>query len=278
MDERSYEEFTQTLLKRLAGEERVLGLIALGSMADPTRRDQWSDHDFWIITQSGAQDRFLDDLSWLPNAHAIILPFRQGTQYYTVLYRNGHSIEFAVFDPMQMQHGKTERYRVLFDKANIAAAMQQIHAQTLMTIRAEQSDVSDTILLNYFFLQLFIGVQRYLRGELLSSQKDISFSAVNNLLALVQRHLTPQNPAMGDRFDMRRRFEQVYPSLAEELHACLSQACPAAALGLLLLVDKHLAPVIPDYPQKLADVTRESIYRLSQQTHVTLSNKRDDHD
>ncbi|MFN8492506.1 MAG: aminoglycoside 6-adenylyltransferase [Caldilineaceae bacterium] len=277
MDERSYEEFTQTLLERLAGEESVLGLVALGSMAEPTQRDQWSDHDFWIITQSGAQERFLDDLAWLPNAYDIILPFRQGAQYYTVLYRNGHSIEFAIFDRVQMQQGKTERYRVLFDKANIAADMQQIHAQTLTSVRAEQSDVSDTILLNYFFLQLLVGVQRYLRGEFLSSQKSIFFSAVNNLLSLVQRYLAPQNPAMGDPFDIRRRFEQVYPSFAEELHTCLGLACPAAALGLLVLVDKQLAPVVPHYPQQLADVTRESIEHLIQQTHGTSSNKRDDH-
>ncbi len=278
MDERIYEEFTQTLLERLAGEESVLGLVALGSMADPTRRDQWSDHDFWIITQSGAQERFLGDLAWLPHAPDIILPFRQGTQYYTVLYRNGHSIEFAVFDRVQMQHGKTERYRVLFDKANIAADMQQIHAQTLTAIRTEQSAMSDPVLLNYFFLQLLVGVQRHLRGEFLSSQKSIFFSAVNNLLDLIQRYLAPQNPAMGDQFDIRRHFEQVYPSLAEELHACLGLAGPAAALGLLLFIDKHLAPVLPDYPQKLADVTRESIDHLIQQTHATSSNKKDDYD
>lgn len=275
MDERTYEEFSKTLLERLAVEDSVLGLVALGSMADPSQRDQWSDHDFWIITQSGAQEHFLGDLSWLPNAHDIILPFRQGTQYYTVLYRDGHSIEFAVFDRGQMQQGKVERYRVLFDKVNIAADMQQIHAQTITSVRAEQSDVPDVTLLNYFFLHLLVGVQRYLRGELLSSQKYISFSAVDNLLALVHRHLAPQNPTMGDPLDMRRRFEQVYPNLAEELHACLRLASPSAALNLLLLVDNHLAPVIPDYPQKVADVTRESIQRLIQQPHVTSSNERD---
>jgi hypothetical protein len=118
MDQHTYEQFTKTLHARLAADERVLGLVALGSMADPLRRDQWSDQDFWVITQPDAQEHCLADLSWLPNASNIILPFRQGSQYYMVLYRNGHSAEFAVFDREQMQQGKTDRYSVLFDKAN----------------------------------------------------------------------------------------------------------------------------------------------------------------
>lgn len=31
----------------------MLGLVALGSMAQHARLDQWSDHDFWVITVIG---------------------------------------------------------------------------------------------------------------------------------------------------------------------------------------------------------------------------------
>jgi hypothetical protein len=268
MDQHTYEQFTQTLHECLAADDRVLGLVALGSMADPIRRDQWSDHDFWVITQTGVQEHFLTDLSWLPNAHNIILPFRQGSQYYTVLYRNGHSAEFAVFDREQMQHGKTDRYGVLFDKANIAADMQRIQAQTITSVRAEQEDVADTSILNYFFLQLLVGVQRYLRGEILSSQKYIYFSAVNNLLFLIHRYIPPQNPTMHDTFDTRRHFERVYPSIAQEINTCLTQTSPSAALGLLFIANKHLASGIPSYPRELADVTHEAINILIHQLHI----------
>ena len=267
MDQHTYKQYTQTLHERLAADDRVLGLVALGSMADSIRRDQWSDHDFWVITQTGVQERFLTDLSWLPNAHDIILPFRQGSQYYTVLYRNGHSVEFAVFDREQMQHGKTDCYAVLFDKANITTDMQRIHAQTITSVRAEQEAVSDTTMLNYFFLQLMVGVQRYLRGEVLSSQHYIYFSAVNNLVFLIHRYIPPQNPTMRDTFDTRRHFERVYPSVAQEMYTLLTQASPSAALGLLFIADKHLASVIPNYPQELAEVTRETINTLIYQLH-----------
>jgi hypothetical protein len=268
MDQHTYAQFTQTLHERLVADDRVLGLIALGSMADPLRRDQWSDHDFWVITQTGAQEYFLTDLSWLPNAQDIILPFRQGTQYYTVLYRTGHSVEFAVFDRDQMQHGKTERYDVLFDKATIAADMQRIHAQTITSVRAAHDAVSDTTICNYFFLQLLVGVQRHVRGEVLSSQTYIAFLAVDNLLSLIHRYIPPQHPTMRDTFDTRRHFERRYPAIAQEIRLCLTQASPAAALGLLDIADKRLAAGIPRYPQDVADVTREAIRSAIEQPHV----------
>lgn len=249
-------------------DDRVLGLVALGSMAEPIRRDQWSDHDFWVITQTGAQEDFLTDLSWLPNAQDIMLPFRQATQYYTVLYRTGHSVEFAVFDRDQMQNGKTDRYDILFDKATIATDMQRIQAQTITSVRAEHDAVPDTKIFNYFFLQLLVGVQRHFRGEVLSSQDYICFMAVNNLLSLIHRYIPPQHPTMRDTFDTRRHFERLYPAIAQEITLCLTQASPVAALGLLDIADKRLASGIPRYPQDLADITRETIRTLIQQPHV----------
>src|SRR5262245_52099496 len=137
MEQRAYEQFTRTLVERLSADERVLGLIALGSMADPSRRDEWSDHDFWVITGTGAQQFFLTDLSWLPNASEIILEFRQGDQYQTVLYRDGHSVEFAVFDREQMTYGKTIQYAVLLDKAGLAPDLSRIQEQTIRALEAE---------------------------------------------------------------------------------------------------------------------------------------------
>jgi hypothetical protein len=50
MDEQAYEAFTRQLKVRLMADPRVIGLITLGSTADATQRDEWSDHDFWVIT------------------------------------------------------------------------------------------------------------------------------------------------------------------------------------------------------------------------------------
>ena len=77
----------------------MLGLVTLGTTADPTLRDEFSDHDFWVITEPGAQDSLIGDLSWLPDAPNIALTVSHGPRRRTVLYSNRHKVEFAIFDP-----------------------------------------------------------------------------------------------------------------------------------------------------------------------------------
>lgn len=54
MDPVGYQSFLDDLVSRLEADPLVLGLITLGSTADETCRDRWSDHDFWVITSPGA--------------------------------------------------------------------------------------------------------------------------------------------------------------------------------------------------------------------------------
>lgn len=47
MDPNAYNQFTETLVGNLNRDERVLGLVAVGSMAATHHQpDEWSDHDF----------------------------------------------------------------------------------------------------------------------------------------------------------------------------------------------------------------------------------------
>jgi hypothetical protein len=47
----AYNQFTQGLVDNLSANERVLGLVAVGSMAATHHQpDAWSDHDFLIVT------------------------------------------------------------------------------------------------------------------------------------------------------------------------------------------------------------------------------------
>jgi hypothetical protein len=49
MDAEGYERFTGRLQDSLTADDRVLGLVALGSMArQDTQPDRWSDHDFFV--------------------------------------------------------------------------------------------------------------------------------------------------------------------------------------------------------------------------------------
>ena len=123
MQPQAYQQFTQALQKQLMVDERVMALIALGSLAEPECYDQWSDHDFWVITQTDCQEALLSDLTWLPNADEIVMAFRQAVSYYTVFYRSGHTIEFAVFDTEQMVRAKTNRYSIFTAVVGVPPAL-----------------------------------------------------------------------------------------------------------------------------------------------------------
>jgi lincosamide nucleotidyltransferase len=113
----AYTAFTETLRARLEADPRVVGLVALGSMA---RRDyepdRWSDHDFFVITNAGEQEAFRADLSWLPFSSRIVFSYRETPHGVTALYEDGHLVEFAVFDPGELPVARVNRYRVLLDR------------------------------------------------------------------------------------------------------------------------------------------------------------------
>ena len=70
----AYRAFTQALTERLRADPRAIGLVAVGSMADRDYGpDEWSDHDFFVITPPGGQEELRSDLSWLPSADRIAL-------------------------------------------------------------------------------------------------------------------------------------------------------------------------------------------------------------
>ena len=81
-------------------------MVTLGSTAEPLLRDQWSDHDFWVITEPDAQDLLMQDLSWLPDAHALAIEVCHGPRRRTLVYASSHKIEFAVFDVVEATKGK----------------------------------------------------------------------------------------------------------------------------------------------------------------------------
>ena len=138
MQSQEFELFSTTLQHRLQMDEQVFALIALGSMAERQRVDEWSDHDFWIVTAAGKDDELLSDLAWLPNAEQIVAPIRQAPRYYTVLFSSGHMAEFAIFTPETLIKGKLSTYRVMFDLIGLSKTLEQIthqsHAQLYLRL------------------------------------------------------------------------------------------------------------------------------------------------
>lgn len=224
-----YEAFTEELTARLSGDERVLGLVAVGSMAQRDYLpDRWSDHDFLLVVETGAQEAFRAELSWLPRREEIALSFRETEHGLKVLYAGSHLVEFAVFDLEELGLASINRYRVLLDSAGLE---ERVRALVARPRRAHGEE--------YLFGQLVTNVQvaigRTARGEGLSGAFFLA-SAKRHLCALVAR-VAPES--ILDEFDPLRRFERAYPDLGPEIAA-------AGPREVLQIAERELRPHRPE--------------------------------
>jgi len=56
-------DYSNRLRDSLAKREEVVGLVMVGSAADLGRVDEWSDHDFYVVTKNGSAENLRQDLS-----------------------------------------------------------------------------------------------------------------------------------------------------------------------------------------------------------------------
>lgn len=242
MNSAAFDTYTKHLQSALESAQEVIGLVTLGTTADSTFRDEWSDHDFWVITTAGAQDSLLKDLSWLPDAHHIALTVCHGKSYRTVVYRDQHKVEFAVLDVDEAQQGKAERYQILIDRNQIAGLMESVHQATIK--QAHENQTRPYALENLCVL-VWSAYERCARGELLSARQYLDGFAVNQLLSLISASDTDNVEAGNDELDPRRRLELRSPILAEEVLTILSETVPTAALHLLEIAERELKTKAP---------------------------------
>ena len=243
MRPQSFELFTERLRDKLENDPRVIGFVTLGTTADSELRDEWSDHDFWIITEAGAQNSYLTDFSWLPDAENIAITVRHGERYRSAVYRDRHKVEFAVLDVDEARDGKIERYGVLIDRGGVAELIESIRQQTF-----EQAQTSRTWAdgLQNLCIIVWTACERFERGEMLSARQYIDGFAVNQLLQLVSVHTSDESDVSADLLDARRRLEMRSPELAAEVLRILTKPVPEAALGLLGIAERELKSKAPD--------------------------------
>lgn len=78
MQRQDYDQFTQQLTHHVQTIEQVQALILAGSTANKSHApDEWSDHDFFLITTTGAQEHFRTHFDWLPDHESIVLAVRE---------------------------------------------------------------------------------------------------------------------------------------------------------------------------------------------------------
>jgi hypothetical protein len=257
MDREAYMAFTERLRERLAADERVVGLVALGSMAAVDYApDEWSDHDFFVVVREGEQPAMRRDLEWLPDAERIVLSFAETEHGVKVVYDDGHLLEFAVFDDRELSLAKVNRYRVLVDRGSVERRMREVRAATVGASAGGARD--DRWLVGQFLTNLLVGVGRFRRGERLSGRLFVASHAVGHLLVLLARHVAADGSGLLDDLDPWRRFDVVHGKLGRELDAILREEAPVAAGRLLDLAERELGGTL-EWPAAAADAIRQRL-------------------
>lgn len=218
------------LVETVRPDPDVLGVVLLGSAADEGRADEWSDVDLWLVVPDGLQDRYRDDLSWLPDHERIVLVARETEHGRAVVLDDGRLVELAVASLPEIRASfRAAQWRVALDRGGVTetVAVITVPPETPDRERARRA-------LAMLCSRMLVGVGRARRGETLSAGELVRSLAVADVLAALRTLQPSASAGEGDRFgdgepvrgrldplDVRRRVEQVYPRRA----AALADAC-----------------------------------------------------
>ena len=231
----TFADYTAALSASLEQRNDALALVLLGSTADTSRVDEWSDHDFFVVTVDGAQEAFRTDLSWLPNAAELTLTVRETDHGLKAVYADGRVLEFAVFSLDELELDEANAWEVAFDKADATERMRAIAARPKASASV---DVSRGI--HLFLALILIGVGRARRGEVITAGQFVRTHALSNLLSVLAATKRGDTERL-DSLDPFRRFEFAFPALGAEIAAALDSAPERAAKALLAIAERELS-------------------------------------
>jgi hypothetical protein len=250
----------QTLIDRLAaighalrGSGHAQALIGLGSVGvEIDRLDAWSDLDFFVITQPGHKNRYLHNLDWLAAAHPLAWSFQNTADGHKALMADGVFCEFAVFEPDELANIPFAPGRVVWKAHGVADGI----ATPRKAVPAQTPPTEDWIV-GEALSCLFIGLQRWHRGERLSAARFVQSHALDRLLELdALRHPAQQHGA--DPFNRDRRLEARSPQLQAELAQLVPGYLhtPQAALAMLAALGSRGATLNPRITELIVDLAR----------------------
>jgi hypothetical protein len=198
--------------RALANTEVGLALIGLGSCGlELDRLDNYSDLDFYAIVEEGAKESFVEDLGWLRGVAPIDYAFRNTADGYKLLFADGIFCEFAIFTPSELAQAAFAPGRVVWRRADVDPAI----GMPMRTASAPAAPAEEW-LAGEALTNLYVGLGRMRRGELLSAARFIQQYAVDRLIELAELRDAGQ-PVHRDPFGAERRVEQRQPGFAAEL-------------------------------------------------------------
>lgn len=243
-------KYSESLIASCIHNPKIIGLVLVGSTAETERVDEWSDHDFFVITHTGDQEALRRDLSWLPNSTSIAFWFRETEHGLKVVYNTGEILEFAIFDCTELSGCTVNHHRLAFGESEVENAL--VVAKNRLPAVVVGDDLAD---FRHFLSVLVIHVGRARRGELLTAGQGIRGTAATALLKVFTRRL-PADPRL-DRLDVSRRFEFAHPEIGKRICDALEQDPESAARELLEISSRYLAPLWSEYPQAEVAVVKD---------------------
>lgn len=142
MDREEFEQFSVELLASVEQQPGVIGLVLMGSTADLSRHDEWSDHDFAVVTEPGAQDALTADLAWLPHFDRLVLTAVDPEEGFKAYYDDGHVLEFDIASIEELLGWESDNYEVVLDRGGVAEAMRTIAVKKKPGERADADPTS----------------------------------------------------------------------------------------------------------------------------------------
>ncbi len=254
MKKEEFLAFEQRMTASLSADERVIGLVFVGSAADHSRIDEWSDHDFYLVAKEGSAEKLRQDLSWLPDADQIALSPRETEHGLKVVFHSGHVLEFAVFNDSELEMAGANYFLVALDKVgNLETRMAALQAKSsAASNEARTTRYHPEAQYELLLCQVLIGVGRARRGELLIAGEHVRSWAVAALVGLI-RHWMPVAEGtehLTDNLASLRRFERQYPAFGQQLTTAQTRTVDecgrellsiALAAGAGVLTDRQLA-------------------------------------
>lgn len=255
----SFDAWTDALVARLAPRPEVLGLVLLGSGAERSRLDEWSDHDFYLVVEAGSAERYRQDLEWLPDGPPVVLSPRETDHGLKVVLADGHVLELAVASLEDVAGFAAHHWRIVHDTGPVTPVIESCAMRTASEIAARPSpDLARAA--GLFCSLLLIGVGRARRGELVAASAHVRTYAVAELLDLVAGLVPADAAALRDGLDPRRRVEASFPEVGPHIGAALELPVEECARALLDIAEAVLAQRMGDtWPAEGAAAVRRTL-------------------
>lgn len=228
----------------------AMALLGLGSVGlEQYRLDSQSDLDFFAIVDPGYKARFIKQLDWLAAAHPLAWHFQNTVDGHKALMMDGVFCEFAVFEPHELAAIPFAPGRIVWSRDGVDPSL-ALPRKAL----PDQHLPDETWIVGEALSCLYVGLQRWHRGERLSAARFVQSHALDRLMELdAMRYVSIATTAGTDPFNRDRRLEQRRPELACELPALVPgyTKTPLAALAMLdslakrgAVLDSHLTDTI----------------------------------